>query len=143
MSANPSEMPREAAIARGRWIMMAGASDSLGGAARFSHMADPAGSVCQEGLASDFQHAYPPAISRSADPGVLMTDELTSRFVLPPIGEPDSDVRRAADQTLKHLIKKALPSPRFEVLRGDEDTNPGATTPLRSSIVPSGCVPSP
>ncbi|WP_346622562.1 hypothetical protein [Blastococcus montanus] len=45
-----------------------------------------------------------------------------------PIGPEGSPEREKADTTLKYLIKKAL-SPDFEVLRADDDTNPGAITP--------------
>lgn len=49
-------------------------------------------------------------------------------FVISPIGETGSELRRQADQALKHLVKKAL-SDDFIVTRGDADENPGAITP--------------
>ncbi len=65
-----------------------------------------------------------------------VTPEPTSKpvcFVISPIGEEGSDVRKAADQTLKHLIRKAL-GDHYDIKRGDEDSNPGSIT---SQIVES------
>lgn len=49
-------------------------------------------------------------------------------FVISPIGDPGTEIRRHADQALKHLVKKALDED-FVVSRGDSDENPGAITP--------------
>lgn len=49
-------------------------------------------------------------------------------FVISPIGADGSPEREKADTTLTYLIKKAL-SPEFDVMRADDDTNPGAITP--------------
>jgi hypothetical protein len=49
-------------------------------------------------------------------------------FVISPIGTEGSPERERADTVLKYLIKKAL-SPEFDVIRADDDTNPGAITP--------------
>lgn len=54
-------------------------------------------------------------------------------FVISPIGKPDSDLRKSADQALKHLIVKAL-GDEYEITRGDEESNPGSIT---SQIVES------
>ena len=51
-----------------------------------------------------------------------------SCFVLSPIGDDKSVDRAAADQVIKHLIRKAL-GDTYEVKRGDDDANPGAITP--------------
>jgi hypothetical protein len=60
----------------------------------------------------------------------------TTVFFISPIGEEGTDVRRAADQTLKHLVRKALPESRYAVERGDEDKHPGAITPrILSKII--------
>ncbi|MFK0403907.1 hypothetical protein ACIQTT_16385 [Microbacterium sp. NPDC090225] len=48
-------------------------------------------------------------------------------FVISPIGAEDSDVRKAADQALRHVITKAL-GDEFNVVRGDQDANPGSIT---------------
>lgn len=60
---------------------------------------------------------------RSGEP-----DARPTCFVVSPIGEAGTDVRTAADQTLKHLIRKALDAD-FRVDRGDADSNPGNITP--------------
>ena len=48
-------------------------------------------------------------------------------FVISPIGKPDSEVRKKADQVLKHLIRKAL-GENYDIKRGDEESNPGSIT---------------
>ena len=52
-------------------------------------------------------------------------------FFISPIGEAETETRKKADQTLKHLVRKALePEPlNCKVDRADEDTDPGAITP--------------
>jgi hypothetical protein len=49
-------------------------------------------------------------------------------FVISPVGSKDSPERKAADQVLRHLIKKAL-ADLYVVQRADDSTNPGAITP--------------
>jgi hypothetical protein len=49
-------------------------------------------------------------------------------FVISQIGEEGSDVREHADTVLNYLIKQAL-GQEFEVVRADDDANPGAITP--------------
>jgi hypothetical protein len=69
------------------------------------------------------------------------TTGLPSIFVISPIGEDGTDVRRAADQVLKHIVRKALPEGSFVVERADEDKQPGAITPrIISKIIEADVV---
>ena len=62
-------------------------------------------------------------------------------FVISPIGEDGTEVRRSADQVLRHLIRKALPNDSYAVERADEDVQPGAITPrIISKIVEADIV---
>lgn len=54
-------------------------------------------------------------------------------FVISPIGDAGSETRKAADQVLKHLIRRALGT-EYQIKRGDEESNPGSIT---SQIVES------
>jgi hypothetical protein len=58
-------------------------------------------------------------------------DQNRKVFFISPIGEVETETRQKADQTLRHLVKKALePEPlNCEVERADEDTDPGSITP--------------
>jgi hypothetical protein len=57
-------------------------------------------------------------------------------FFISPIGDDGTDVRKEADQTLKHLVRKALPETKYAVERADEDKHPGAITPrILSKII--------
>lgn len=57
-------------------------------------------------------------------------------FFISPIGEDGTDTRRTADQTLKHLVRKALGDSEYAVERADEDKHPGAITPrILSKII--------
>jgi len=56
-----------------------------------------------------------------------MADSPKKCFVLSPIGKDGSPERETANKVLKHIIKKALPE--FQVLRADDDQNPGDITP--------------
>jgi hypothetical protein len=49
-------------------------------------------------------------------------------FVISPIGAVGSSERKAADQALKHLIRKAL-ADAYVIERADESVNPGSITP--------------
>lgn len=49
-------------------------------------------------------------------------------FVMSTIGEAGSKEREAADLVLEYLIKPAV-GDKYEVTRGDEDSNPGSITP--------------
>jgi hypothetical protein len=73
--------------------------------------------------------AQPPA--KTAQP-----PSKTTVFFISPIGDEGTDVRKAADQTLKHIVRKALPEARYAVERADEDKHPGAITPrILSKII--------
>ena len=48
-------------------------------------------------------------------------------FVISPIGPADSEIRKRADQALKHIIKKAL-SDTYAVERADDISTPGLIT---------------
>ncbi len=64
-----------------------------------------------------------------------MSDPKPICFVLSPIGEDGTPERAIADKVLKHLVVKAL-GETFEVVRADDDSNPGAITPrIVSSII--------
>ena len=56
-----------------------------------------------------------------------MTDEKTC-FVISPIGEPDSDTRKRADQILKHVVKPAVGECGYTAVRADEIDKPGIIT---------------
>lgn len=56
-----------------------------------------------------------------------MTSPKPRCFVISPIGSEGSSTRTAADQVLKHIIRKAL-GDDYDVQRGDEDSNPGSIT---------------
>lgn len=63
------------------------------------------------------------------------TPEKKKCFVISPIGAKDSTERKAADQVLKHLIRKALDK-QYDVERADDSSNPGAiTTAMVASIL--------
>lgn len=63
------------------------------------------------------------------------TPEKKKCFVISPIGAKDSPERKAADQVLKHLIRKALER-QYDVERADDSTNPGEiTTAMVASIL--------
>ncbi len=46
-------------------------------------------------------------------------------FVISPIGQAESDIRRQADKVLKHIIKRPLEPLGFKVLRADAISEPG------------------
>lgn len=48
-------------------------------------------------------------------------------FIISPIGKDGSETRKAADQVLKHLIRKSL-GDEYVIKRGDEESNPGSIT---------------
>jgi len=52
----------------------------------------------------------------------------TTCFVIAPIGEPDSPIRKRSDQVLKYIIKPAAEECGFTTLRADEITQPGIIT---------------
>jgi len=49
-------------------------------------------------------------------------------FVISPIGKDDSEVRRTADLTLRHLIEPACTETGFEAIRADKISDPGIIT---------------
>jgi hypothetical protein len=49
-------------------------------------------------------------------------------FVLAPLGEADSDVRKRSDQVLKHVIQPAVKSAGYEAVRADQISEPGIIT---------------
>ncbi len=46
-------------------------------------------------------------------------------FVISPIGEPDSEVRKNADQVLKHIIQPVVEGLGYEAVRADSVSDPG------------------
>jgi hypothetical protein len=49
-------------------------------------------------------------------------------FVIAPIGEADSDIRRRSDQVLKHVVRPAAKNCGFVAVRADEISEPGLIT---------------
>ena len=49
-------------------------------------------------------------------------------FVISPIGEPGSEVRKRADQVLKHVLEPAAERCGYEALRSDKISEPGQIT---------------
>lgn len=49
-------------------------------------------------------------------------------FVIAPVGEPDSDVRKRSDQILKHVIQPAVKGLGFDAVRADQISEPGIIT---------------
>ena len=49
-------------------------------------------------------------------------------FVISPIGEPGSDIRKRSDQVLKYIIRPAVESCGYKVVRADEMAEPGIIT---------------
>jgi hypothetical protein len=46
-------------------------------------------------------------------------------FVIAPIGEPESEIRKRSDQILKHVITPAVQQFGYEPLRADQIAEPG------------------
>lgn len=55
-----------------------------------------------------------------------MSDKIC--FVIAPIGEPDTEVRKRSDQVLKHVIRPAVAERKFKAIRADEISEPGIIT---------------
>jgi HEAT repeat protein len=53
---------------------------------------------------------------------------LKNCFVIAPIGEENSDIRRRSDQVLKHIIKPAAEACGYKATRADEIDKPGLIT---------------
>jgi hypothetical protein len=49
-------------------------------------------------------------------------------FVIAPIGEPESDIRKRSDQILKHIITPAAETCGYKALRADQISEPGIIT---------------
>ena len=49
-------------------------------------------------------------------------------FVIAPIGEPESNIRKRSDQVLKYIIRPAVESCGYKVVRADEIPEPGIIT---------------
>ena len=49
-------------------------------------------------------------------------------FVIAPIGEPGSDIRKRSDQVLEHIIRPAVESCGYQAVRADEIPKPGMIT---------------
>ena len=49
-------------------------------------------------------------------------------FVIAPIGEPESDIRKRSDQILKHVISPALKECGYKATRADQISEPGMIT---------------
>lgn len=57
-----------------------------------------------------------------------MTADKKICFIISPIGAEGSDVRRRADQILRHIISPAIQSCGFEAIRADQISEPGLIT---------------
>lgn len=59
-----------------------------------------------------------------------MSDQNSNKtcFVIAPIGEEDSEIRRRADQVLRHIIEPAAKSCGYETVRADRISEPGIIT---------------
>lgn len=49
-------------------------------------------------------------------------------FVIAPIGDPETEIRRRSDQILKHIITPAVAECGYEALRADQISEPGIIT---------------
>jgi hypothetical protein len=49
-------------------------------------------------------------------------------FVISPIGEEGTEIRRRADQVLKHIITPAAEECGYETIRADKISEPGMIT---------------
>ena len=49
-------------------------------------------------------------------------------FIIAPIGEPETDIRRRSDQILKHLLTPALKDFGYKPVRADKISEPGIIT---------------
>lgn len=59
---------------------------------------------------------------------MLSTTEKKACFVISPIGEADSEVRKRADQILRHVIRPAVQECGYDAVRADEIDKPGIIT---------------
>ena len=49
-------------------------------------------------------------------------------FVIAPIGEPGSEIRKRSDQILEHIIRPTVESCGYKAVRADEIAEPGLIT---------------
>ena len=56
---------------------------------------------------------------------MVMTTDFGTCFVLSPIGEAGSDIRKRSDQVLKHVIEPACKLAGYKALRADQISEPG------------------
>ena len=49
-------------------------------------------------------------------------------FVISPIGDPETDIRRRADKILRYVISPAVEQWDYEALRADQISEPGMIT---------------
>ncbi len=49
-------------------------------------------------------------------------------FVIAPIGEPRSDIRKRSDQVLEHIIRPVVESCGYKAVRADDIPQPGMIT---------------
>ncbi len=54
--------------------------------------------------------------------------EIKNCFVISPIGEADSEIRKRADQILRHVIRPAVAAAGYTAVRADEIDKPGIIT---------------
>jgi len=57
-----------------------------------------------------------------------MPEDKKTCFVISPIGDDGSDIRKRADQILKHVLKPAADSCGFNAIRADDISEPGIIT---------------
>jgi hypothetical protein len=55
-------------------------------------------------------------------------DDRRHCFVISPIGEPGSEIRKRADQILRHVVEPAVSSCGFDAIRADNISEPGLIT---------------
>ena len=55
-------------------------------------------------------------------------DEFKTCFVIAPIGESDSEIRKRSDQVLRHIIAPAAKDCGYETIRADQISEPGIIT---------------
>ena len=58
----------------------------------------------------------------------MTTSNKKSCFVIAPIGDPESPIRRQSDQVLRHIIRPAMDSLNYLAVRADEIAEPGVIT---------------
>lgn len=59
---------------------------------------------------------------------IIMTEKQKTCFVVSPIGEAESDIRKNADKVLEHIIRPSAEFFDYVVVRADEIKSPGSIT---------------